>query len=101
EALTTLVQLAWQDLDSARSYLLLIPRRAVTIRLFCLLPLLFAYATLRDLTRTPQALARREVVKISRREVKSLTLFGFLVVLSNRGLAWLANWAMRSPVEIL
>jgi len=29
---------------------LLIPRRAVSIRLFCVLPLLFAYATLRDLT---------------------------------------------------
>ena len=90
-----LVQLAWHDLEGARSYLLLIPRRAVSIRLFCVLPLLFAYATLRDLTRTPQALVRREVVKISRREVKSLTLFGFLVILSNRGLAWLADRAMR------
>ena len=86
-----MVQLAWHDLEGARSYLLLIPRRAVSIRLFCVLPLLFAYATLRDLTRTPQALVRREVVKISRAEVKSLTLFGFLVILSNRGLGWLAD----------
>src|SRR5436190_18570221 len=68
EALATLVQLAWHDLEGARSYLLLIPRRAVKIRLFCVLPLLFAYATLRDLTKTPYGLARREVVKISRRE---------------------------------
>jgi farnesyl-diphosphate farnesyltransferase len=97
EALATLVQLAWSDLEGARSYLLLIPRRAVPIRLFCVLPLLFAYATLRDLTLTPQALARRDVVKISRREVKSLTLFGFLVIMSNRGLAWLADRAMRRP----
>ena len=97
EALATLVQLAWHDLEGARSYLLLIPRRAVPIRLFCVLPLLFAYATLRDLTRTPNALARREVVKISRREVKSLTLIGFLVIMSNRGLAWLADRAMRRP----
>ena len=100
DALSTLVQLAWQDLESARSYLLLIPRRAVTIRLFCVLPLLFAYATLRDLTRTPQALARREVVKITRREVKSLTLVGFLVILSNRGLGWLADRAMRRPFVV-
>lgn len=99
-ALATLVQLAWHDLEGARSYLLLIPRRAVSIRLFCVLPLLFAYATLRDLTRTPQALVRRDVVKISRREVKSLTLLGFLVILSNRGLAWLADRAMRRPVEL-
>ncbi len=97
EALATLVQLAHHDLEGARSYLLLIPRRAIPIRLFCVLPLLFAYATLRELTRIPHALARREVVKISRREVKSLTLIGFLVILSNRGVAWLADRAMRRP----
>jgi farnesyl-diphosphate farnesyltransferase len=99
-ALATLVQLAHHDLEGARSYLLLIPRRAAPIRLFCLLPLLFAYATLRDLTQAPQALARRDVVKISRREVKSLTLIGFLVILSNRGLAWLADRAMRRPFVV-
>ena len=96
-ALATLVTLAQHDLEGARSYLLLIPRRAVPIRLFCVLPLLFAYATLRDLTLVPHALAQRNVVKISRREVKSLTLIGFLVILSNRGLAWLADRAMRRP----
>jgi farnesyl-diphosphate farnesyltransferase len=96
-ALATLVALAHHDLEGARSYLLLIPRRAVPIRLFCVLPLLFAYATLRDLTQVPHALAQRHVVKISRREVKSLTLIGFLVILSNRGLAWLADRAMSRP----
>jgi farnesyl-diphosphate farnesyltransferase len=100
DAISTLVQLAWQDLEGARSYLLLIPRRAVPIRLFCVLPLLFAYATLRDLTRAPQALEQRTVVKISRREVKSLTIFGFLVILSNRGLVWLAERAMRRPFVV-
>jgi farnesyl-diphosphate farnesyltransferase len=100
-ALATLVQLAWKDLEGARSYLLLIPRRAVPIRLFCVLPLLFAYATLRDLTHIPHALARREVVKISRREVKSLTLFGFLVILSNRAVSWLADRAMRRPFVVV
>ena len=99
-ALATLVTLAHHDLEGARSYLLLIPRRAVAIRLFCVLPLLFAYATLRDLTHLPHALAQRQVVKISRREVKSLTLIGFLVILSNRGLAWLADRAMRRPFEL-
>ena len=101
DALATLVQLAWKDLEAARSYLLLIPRRAVPTRLFCVLPLLFAYATLRDLTGSPQALAQRTVVKISRREVKALTLFGFLVILSNRGVAWLADRAMRRPFVVL
>jgi farnesyl-diphosphate farnesyltransferase len=96
-ALATLVRLAQHDLEGARSYLLLIPRRAVSIRLFCVLPLLFAYATLRDLTELPHALAQRQVVKISRGEVKSLTLIGFLVILSNRGLGWLADRAMARP----
>jgi farnesyl-diphosphate farnesyltransferase len=96
-ALATLVRLAQHDLEGARSYLLLIPRRAVAIRLFCVLPLLFAYATLRDLTHLPHALAQRQVVKISRREVKSLTAMGFLVILSNRGLAWLADRVRRGP----
>ena len=99
-ALATLVTLAHHDLEGARNYLLLIPRRAVPIRLFCVLPLLFAYATLRELTRIPHALARRQVVKISRREVKSLTRIGFLVILSNRGLGWLADRAMRRPFEL-
>lgn len=100
-ALATLVTLAQHDLEGARSYLLLLPRRAVPIRLFCVLPLLFAYATLRDLTQVPHALAQRQVVKISRREVKSLTLIGFLVILSNRGLAWLADRTMRRPFVVL
>jgi farnesyl-diphosphate farnesyltransferase len=97
DAMAAMVQLAWQDLDGARSYLLLIPRRAVSIRLSCVLPLLFACATLRDLTLAQHALVRREVVKISRAEVKSLTLIGFLVILSNRGLEWLADRAGRRP----
>jgi farnesyl-diphosphate farnesyltransferase len=97
-ALATLVQLAWHDLDQATAYLLAIPRRAVSIRLFCALPLLFAYATLRDLTRTPDALARRVVVKISRSEVKSLTVLSMLGVLSNRAMARLVEHVKTRPV---
>ncbi len=89
DALGSLVELAWRDLEQAKTDLLLIPRRAVSIRLFCALPLLFAYATLRDLTRTPDALANRVVVKISRREVKAITMLSFLTVASNSALKWL------------
>ncbi len=78
----------------------MIPRRAVAIRLFCVLPLLFAYATLRDLTRTPTALVRREVVKISRAEVKSLTLLSIVGILSNRVLGWLAHRARTKPLVL-
>jgi farnesyl-diphosphate farnesyltransferase len=94
-ALAPLMELAWRDLDRATGYLLAIPRRAVAIRIACALPLLFAYATLRDLAKKPGALARREVVKISRSEVKSLTVLSMLGVLSNRAMAALVNRTRR------
>jgi farnesyl-diphosphate farnesyltransferase len=99
-ALATLIQLAWQDLDQATAYLLAIPRRAVSIRLFCALPLLFAYATLRDLTGTPGALEHRLVVKISRSEVKSLTVLSMLGVLSNRAMARLVERVRTKPLML-
>ncbi|HVX38858.1 MAG TPA: phytoene/squalene synthase family protein [Gemmatimonadaceae bacterium] len=99
-ALGALVQLAWRDLEHAKAYLLAIPRRAVAIRLFCALPLLFAYATLRDVTARPGALARRENVKISRSEVKSLTVLSVLGVLSNRALAALVERARTKPLVL-
>ena len=97
-ALAALMDVAWRDLDEAKNYLLTIPRRAIAIRLFCALPLLFAYATLRDLTRNPSALARREVVKISRSEVKSLTVLSMLGIWSNRLLARLVERTRVRPV---
>ena len=91
EALTQLIQLAWHDLEEARNYLLLIPRRAVSIRLFCMLPLLLAYATLRDLVQSTAMLKPGGSVKISRKEVKSLLMTGAVLVMS--------NWAVRRLVE--
>ncbi|MDE3052543.1 MAG: phytoene/squalene synthase family protein [Gemmatimonadota bacterium] len=99
-AMASLVALAWEDLGEARDYLLRIPRRAIAIRLFCVLPLVFAYATLREVTRHPDALARREVVKISRAEVKTLIALSVAGVMSNRMLGWLATRAGRRPVRV-
>ena len=99
-ALSTLVQLAWRDLDEARTYLLTIPRRAVAIRFSCVLPLVFAYATLRDLTRVPGALLRHDAVKISRGEVKSLLVVSALAVLSNRALWWLVERTRTKPLVL-
>jgi farnesyl-diphosphate farnesyltransferase len=90
-ALSQLIQLAWHDLEEARNYLLLIPRRAVAIRMFCILPLLLAYATLRDLVQSTAMLRPGGSVKISRREVKSLLMTGSMLVMS--------NWAVRQLVE--
>ena len=77
------IALAWTDLDQAFEYLLLLPRRAVSIRAFCVLPLLYAYATLRELTRTDEMLRPGGVVKISRGEVRSLMVAGLAALGSN------------------
>jgi len=97
-ALLELATLAERDLDEATHYLLDIPRRAVAIRLFCALPLLFAYATLRDLRKGWEA-SDRALVKISRREVKSIATLSFLSVLSNRALARLVERTRTKPVS--
>jgi farnesyl-diphosphate farnesyltransferase len=90
-ALASLVKLAWADLDDALGYFLLLPRRALSIRLFCALPLLFAYATMRDLTRSTAMLVAGGGVKISKAEVKSLLVAGPLLVASNSGVRWLVE----------
>jgi len=101
KALGVMTELAWRDLDQAKAYLLSIPRRAVSIRLFCALPLLFAYATLRDLAGSSDAPGHRSVVKISRSEVKSLTLLSVVGVLSNRAMARLVERARRKPLVVV
>lgn len=98
-ALTALVQLAWADLEQATGYVLILPRWAVPIRLFCALPLLFAYATLRDFTNAPAALVPRLEIKISRREVKSLMALALGAVLSNRVLKRLVKRTRARPVQ--
>lgn len=77
------IALAWTDLDQAFEYLLLLPRRALSIRAFCVLPLLYAYATLRELTCTDAMLRPGGTVKISRGEVKSLMVAGLAALGSN------------------
>lgn len=97
-ALATLIQLAWKNLDDARDYLLLVPRRALAIRLFCVLPLLYAYATLRDLTRSRAMLRSGGNVKISRGEVRTLMLAGIACAGSNSAIGWLVDRVRnRSP----
>ena len=97
EAIASFIQLAWTDLDGALDYILLLPRRAVAIRAFCVLPLLFAYATLRDLTRASQLPAEGRTVKISRAEVRSLTLAGLAALVSNRALRSLVRRVRERP----
>lgn len=96
-ALAGFIQLAWRDLDDALEYILLIPRRAVAIRAFCVLPLLYAYATLRDLAATHAMLRAGGSVKISRAEVRTLLLAGLCSLASNRALRDLVARVRRRP----
>lgn len=96
-AIAALIELAWTDLDTALEYLLSIPKAAVPIRMFCILPLLFAYATLRDLNQSTAMLQSGGGVKISRTEVKSLMLMGPLSIMSNRSVRWLVEQVRSKP----
>ena len=96
-AVEELIALAWHDLDGALEYMLTLPRRALRIRAFCLLPLLFAYATLRELTGSRAMLRAGGTVKISRAEVRALMATGLLVAGSNSAVRWLAARVRRGP----
>ncbi len=99
-AISDFIDLAWHDLDEALEYTLSIPRRAVAIRAFCILPLLFAYASLRDLSKSRGMLRPGGAVKISRAEVKALMFVGPLLLLSNAGLRWLVAKVRARPVTL-
>ena len=96
-AVSTFIDLAWNDLDQALEYFASVPRRALAVRAFCVLPMLFAYATLRELARSRAMLRAGGAVKITRREVRSLMVAGLLLVASNRGTRWLARRVRARP----
>jgi farnesyl-diphosphate farnesyltransferase len=100
-ALRTLMDLALADCDLALEYLLLLPRRAVSIRLFCLLPLAFAFATLRELLRSTAMLRPGGTVKIGRGEVRALLATAPFVVGSNAAVRWLVGRIRRRPFRLL
>lgn len=99
-AVTQLIDLAWFNLAEAQQYIMDLPRRAVSIRLFCILPQLLACATLRELVQRPSMLKSGGKVKITRREVKTLLLLGTLVSASNSGVRWLAGRVRSKPFEL-
>ena len=94
------IALARTDLDAALEYTLAIPRRAFRVRAFCVLPLLFAYATLRDLSRSRAMLTAGGQVKISRAEVKALMLAGLLAIGSNAALRRLVASVQARPFRL-
>ena len=80
--LARLVAKADRHLAAARAYIRLIPRRYHRVRLFCLLPLLFAVRTL-AISRANPAVLRRET-KMTREEVEAITFRAKVMGFSNR-----------------
>lgn len=99
-AVQRFIDLARADLNDALEYILLVPRRAIAVRAFCVLPLLFAFATLRDLSASRAMLTPGGVVKISRREVKSLMVVGLLAIVSNGALRRLVRRVTARPFTL-
>jgi farnesyl-diphosphate farnesyltransferase len=100
EALAALVQLARDDIAKSLEYIKAIPKMAIQIRLFCLLPVLFAVATLREIERSTAMLQSGGVVKISRGEVRSLILAGSVSTISNKSTRWLVSKTSRQRFKL-
>jgi farnesyl-diphosphate farnesyltransferase len=100
EALVALVQLAKDDIHRSLEYFNAIPKMAIPIRLFCLLPILFAVATLREIERSTAMLQSGGGVKISRDEVRSLILAGSVSTISNKTTRWLVSKTSRQRFKL-
>lgn len=96
-ALQALLTLAEADLEAALQYVSEIPAAAMRIRLFCVLPIVFAVATLRELKASEAMLVSGGGVKITRSEVNSLILAGSTTTLSNTTLRWLVERVRQRP----
>jgi farnesyl-diphosphate farnesyltransferase len=100
EALAALVALAREDIHQSLDYINAIPKMAIQIRLFCLLPVLFAVATLREIERSTAMLQSGGVVKITRAEVRSLILAGSVSTISNKTTRWLVSKTSRQRFKL-
>ena len=96
-ALGPLIDLARDDIDRALRYIEAIPAAAMRIRVFCVLPVLFAVATMREIERTDAMLSPGGGVKISRAEVRALVVAGSTSTLTNRTLRWLVERVRKRP----
>ena len=99
-ALEPVIALANDDVERALRYIEALPATAMRVRLFCVLPILFAIATLRELAQSDAMLVPGGGVKITRSEVRSLVLAGTTSTLTNRSLRWLAERVRKRPFTI-
>ena len=96
-ALEPLMRLAQDDVERALRYIEALPAGAMRVRLFCVLPVLFAVATMRELEQSDAMLVSGGGVKISRAEVRALVIAGSTSTLTNRTLRWLVDRVRKRP----
>jgi farnesyl-diphosphate farnesyltransferase len=97
DALVPLMQIAQDDIERAMRYIEAIPPAAIRIRLFCVLPILFAIATMRELEQSDEMLIPGGSVKIARAEVRALIVAASTSTLTNPTLRWLADRVRKRP----
>lgn len=98
-ALETLTRIAQDDIERALRYIENLPLTAIRIRLFCVLPILFAIATMREIEQTDAMLVPGGNVKISRNEVKALIFAASTSTLTNYTLRWLVDRVRERPFD--
>jgi farnesyl-diphosphate farnesyltransferase len=96
-AIDPLIALAKDDIERALRYIEGLPLSALRIRLFCVLPILFAIATVREIEQSDAMFRRGGAVKISRNEVRALMLASTTSMLTNYSLRWLADRVRERP----
>ncbi|HYZ17099.1 MAG TPA: squalene/phytoene synthase family protein [Candidatus Acidoferrum sp.] len=96
-ALQPLMELAQDDIERSLRYIEAIPAAAMRIRLFCVLPILFAIATMRELEQTDTMLVPGSAVKIDRAEVRALVVAATTSTMTNPSLRWLVERVRKRP----
>ena len=96
-ALEPVIELAQRDVERALHYIEALPATAMRIRVFCVLPVLFAVATMRELEHSEAMLVPGGSVKIGRAEVRALVVAGSTSTLTNRTLRWLVERVRKRP----
>jgi farnesyl-diphosphate farnesyltransferase len=98
-ALEPLCRIAQDDIERSLRYIENLPLMAVRIRLFCVLPVLFAVATMREIEKSEAMLVPGGNVKISRTEVKALIFAASTSTLTNYTLRWLVDRVRERPFD--
>lgn len=98
DALAPLMTMAQDDIERALRYIEAIPAAALRIRLFCVLPVLFAIATMREMEQSDAMLVPGGGVKISRAEVRAIVVAASTSALTNPTLRWLADRVRKRPL---